>query len=165
MGAEFTVPIAPSQQFEPAQSTYYWYPGRFGVKKAPASFLARLHELHPDLDCTWHPVLERWLIWYRKPKARYKYCPGWILLLIVQNSAEEYIPLDERVLAAVYAQSAMRWGSGRRYFDRVEAEHQRAQEQRKKTHDDDRDWRMGDLWQYHQIKNIGNGSKFTTYHS
>ena len=85
--------------------------------------------------------------------------------MVVEDSAGQYVPLDERVFAAVFLQSAMKWGRAKDYFTRVEAQHQREQAIKDKDHDQARDDRVGDLYDYHQIKNIGHGSKFEKHHS
>ena len=107
------------------ESLRFWHPGRFGVKFAPTAFQKKLHALHPDLEATWHPIKERWLLWYKRPRIRNPLSPGWMLLFVVEDSEGTYVPLDARTLALAYKQSGFKWGSGKQYWARIEEEMRR----------------------------------------
>jgi hypothetical protein len=147
----------------------FWHPNRFGVTRAPHAFQKKLHALHPDLEVTWHPIRERWLVWYRRPRIQHPLSPGWLLLLVVENSEQDYVPLDDRTLAAVYEQSGFKWGSGKQYWARIEDEAQRDHDKR----DADRDQLIDDIgsaqWDHTkiQVSQFGHssGSKFVTHHA
>ena len=70
----------------------FWHPNRFGVRFAPNAFRTELRQMHPDLDVTWHPTRERWLVWYKRPRIQHHLCPGWLLLFVVENSEGAYVP-------------------------------------------------------------------------
>lgn len=150
-------------------SLLYWHPQRFGVKKAPQWFRSQLQGIHQDLDITWHPIRERWLVWYRRPRIQHATSPGWMLLFEAENSQGEHIPLDARILAAVYEQSGMKWGSGKHYWSRVEQEAQRATDSRAATRDQAVEDAGADRWDYSEIKismrGHSNGSKFVNHHA
>jgi|TARA_R110000824_G_scaffold392316_2_gene590621 hypothetical protein len=152
-----------------ADSLLYWHPQRFGVKKAPKWFRLQLKGIHQDLDITWHPVRERWLVWYRRPRIQHATSPGWMLLFEAENSQGEHIPLDARILAAVYEQSGMKWGSGKHYWSRVEQESQRATDSRAATRDQTVEDVGADQWDFSEIKismrGHSNGSKFVNHHA
>jgi hypothetical protein len=147
----------------------YWHPNRFGVELAPQRFRDELHTLHPDLDVTWHPVKERWLVWYKRPRIQHFLCPGWMLLCVVENSNGDYVPLDARTFAAIYEQSGFKWGSGKAYWSRVEQEAQREQA----SIDTDREQVLDDVgsdqWDHTKIqvsmRGPSNGSKFVRHHA
>ena len=150
-------------------SLLYWHPQRFGVKKAPGWFRSQLQGIHRDVDITWHPVRERWLVWYRRPRIQHATSPGWMLLFEAENSQGEHIPLDARILAAVYEQSGMKWGSGKQYWSRVEQEAQRATDSREAARDQAVEDAGADRWDYSEIKvsmrGPSNGSKFVNHHA
>ena len=154
----------------PLESTLqFWHPNRFGVRHAPMAFRARLWAVHPDLDVTWHPIKERWLVWYKRPRIRHHLCQGWLLLMVVEDSAHQYVPLDERVFAAVYEQSGFKWGNGKQYWARIEDE---AQRDRAAT-DAQREQYMDDVgaaqWDHTKIQvsmcGPSSGSKFVNHHA
>jgi hypothetical protein len=151
------------------ESLRFWYPGRFGVKFAPDEFQQKLQALHPDLEATWHPIKERWLIWYKRPRIKNPHSPGWMLLFVVEDSAGDFVPLDARTLALVYKQSGFTWGSGKKYWARIEEEILR---DRAKV-DTDREAVLEDVgsdrWDHTKIqvsmRGPSNGSKFTRHHA
>lgn len=147
------------------ESLYYWYPQRFGVKTAPEDFQRRVAEIHPDLAITWHPLLSRWLVWYKRPRITDPKCPGWMLLFVAETSWGSYVGLDERVLAAIYQVSARAFGNGVQYFDRLAAEAKRDRESAARLKEDQRDALAYERFDWGKIKNIGPGSKFANYHS
>mgnify|MGYP003133349045 CR=1 FL=1 len=165
----FAVPV---QQHAPPpieDRLHFWHPNRFGVRFAPTAFRQKLHAIHPDLDVTWHPLRERWLVWYRRPRIQHPISPGWLLLLVVENSREEYVPLDDRTLAAIYEQSGFKWGSGKQYWARIEDEAQRDHASR----DDTRTQLLDDIgsaqWDHTKIqvsmRGPSSGSKFVRHHA
>ena len=147
----------------------YWHPNRFGVRFAPEPFRSDLKAVHPDLDVTWHPVKERWLVWYKRERVQHHLCPGWLLLCVVEDSDNNYVPLDARTFAAVYEQSGFKWGSGKAYWARVEQEAQRE----KTAADADREQHLVDVgtdrWDHTKIqvsmRGPSNGSKFLRHHA
>ena len=147
----------------------FWHPNRFGVRFAPSEFRAELRQMHPDLDVTWHPTRERWLVWYKRPRIQHHLCPGWLLLFVVENSGGAYVPLDARTFAAIHEQSGFKWGSGREYWARVEQEAQRERDDR----DEDREQLLDDVgserWDHTKIqvsmRGPSNGSKFVQHHA
>jgi hypothetical protein len=168
-GPEFGVPLAKGQSPPVEDSPSFWHPQRFGVKYASDTFRKRLQLIHPDLDATWHPLRERWLVWYRRPRISHHVSPGWLLLFIAETSTHEYVPLDERVLAAVYEQSGFKWGSGKKYWARVEEESRREKEladisRNQYVHDVG-----GDYYDHTKIQvsmcGHSSGSKFVEHHA
>ena len=147
----------------------YWHPNRFGVELAPQRFRDDLQSVHPDLDVTWHPVKERWLVWYKRPRIQHHRSKGWLLLFVVEDSGGQYVPLDTRALAACYEQSGFKWGSGKKYWARVEEESQREQMER----DADREQLLSDVgsdrWDHTRIqvsmRGHSSGSKFVNHHA
>ena len=168
-GQDFSVPLAKGEAPPVEDSPSFWHPQRFGVKYAPNAFRKRLRLIHPDLDATWHPLRERWLVWYRRPRIAHRVAPGWLLLFIAETSTHEYVPLDERVLAAVYEQSGFKWGSGKKYWARVEEEAKREKE----LADDSRNQHVhdvgGDYYDHTKIqvsmRGHSSGSKFVEHHA
>lgn len=148
--------------------TWFWNPGRIGVKRAPEWFDKKLKELGDELEITWSPVHERWLVWMRKPSFNHPVCQGWLLLFIVQEPDGSYRPLDERIMARLYESSARKWGSGKAYFDNVTRVMEREEETRRRDSLQDTIDRSMDVFDHSQIR-VGygpsNGSKFSKYHA
>ena len=144
---------------------YFWYPQRFGVELAPDHFRQRVKDIHPDLEVTFHPLLQRWQVWYKRTRVQYEYCPGWLMLFVVETSTGERLPLDERTLAAIYQVSARAFGNGSNYWRRCEAEMARDNKIAVADRERPRDAFSGEQYDYNQIKNIGKGSKFADFHS
>jgi hypothetical protein len=168
-GPAFSVPRAKGHPQSVETSPSFWHPQRFGVKYAPEPFRRRLHAIHPDLDATWHPLRERWLVWYRRPRVTHHVSPGWLLLFIAETSTHEYVPLDERILAAVYEQSGRKWGSGKQYWSRVEDEAQREQTRSATTRNQYVHDVGGDYYDHTKIqvsmRGHSSGSKFVEHHA
>ena len=143
----------------------FWHPGRFGVQYAPAPFRAELQALHPELDITWHPTRERWLVWYKRPRIKL----GWLLLLVVEDSAQRYVPLDARLFAAIYEQSGCKWGNGKQYWARVESEAQRERDMQRAERTQEIEDIGSDRWDHTKIQismcGHSNGSKFVNHHA
>jgi hypothetical protein len=162
---QLSVPIAKPKAPPREESLQWWHPNRFGVRFAPDRFRRQLHVVHPDLDVTWHPLKERWLVWYRRPRISM----GWLLLFIAEDSQNRYVPLDERIFAAIYEQSGMKWDSGKDYWARIEQEAQRDKAQE----DADREHHLEDVgsdqWDHTKIQvsmcGHSSGSKFVNHHA
>ena len=92
-----------------------------------------------------------------------------MLLFVAENSANEFVPLDARILAACYEQSGFNWGPGNAYWARVEGEAQREAASREA----DREQEVADVGADHwdhtriQISMCGpsSGSKFVNHHA
>lgn len=158
------VPLAKNEKRPDEDSVYFWHPGRFGVRFAPGAFRARLHEIHPKLEVTWHPLKQRWLCWYRDEAITHRLCPGWKLVFVVQTSWGDYVPLDERVFAVIHARSGFT-SNGSEYFERIASEIKRETEDIQRKRESDDEAFRSEYWDYTQIKNIGSGSKFTKHHA
>ena len=148
---------------------WYWNPSRFGVELAPEWFRRKLKEIGEELEVTWSPVHERWLVFSRAPRVQHKICSGWRLLFVNQEPSGEYLPLDERVFARLVAASVITHGSAKAYFDRIKAEFERDNERKDRKHTQDTIDLAMPSWEHSQIKVSGfgpsSGSKFSRYHS
>lgn len=138
----------------------WWHPNR-AVRLAPEGFRRRLKSIHPDLEVTWNPVRERWLVWYKRDRVRST--DGWLLLFPVENSAGEYVPLDDRTFAAIYERSAFQLSGASEYWSRIESEHQRQEEKHRKECRDLAGDAADERWDYTLIKNVGAGNKFLNH--
>lgn len=149
----------------PETNPWFWHPARVGARSAPSWFTERLADLGDELACTWNPINERWQIWSRAPRMQHPVCQGWRLLFVHNGPAGEHLPLDERVFARLYAASVHEHGSAKAYFARIQAEMERDKaKQVEQSRQDAVDMAMP-YWEHSQIKNIGKGNKFSTYHS
>jgi hypothetical protein len=159
------LPLASPTPLPREASLQFWHPNRFGVRFAPALFRDRLQAMHPDLDATWHPLKERWLVWYRRPRIQ----QGWLLLFVAEDSQHHYVPLDERILAACYEQSGFKWGSGKAYWARIEGEAERDQAARDVAREQGLDDAGSDHWDHTKIQismcGHSSGSKFVNHHA
>jgi hypothetical protein len=160
----FRMPIARPKRVGPEHNPWYWHPFRVGVRSAPEEFTKKLLEVDPELACTWNPVKEHWSIWMRKPSIQNPICQGWALLFNVPPRE-----LDERVFARLYEASARKWGNGREYFRRIEAEFERDRQKREATRQQEARDIAGDYYDFTQIKvsmrGPSSGSKFANNHS
>ncbi len=149
----------------PETSSWYFNPNRIGALEAPLSFRERLREVDPDglIDIRWHPINERWHVFYRKPGFTHKICSGWVLLFIVQYGDGSYMPLDERTLARLYSASAAKWGDGKQYWLAIQREFEREQERKERNANQQAVDAAMPYFEYSKIKNIGSGSKFAEY--
>jgi hypothetical protein len=165
----FSIPVAAPPEPPIEEALHFWHPNRFGVTHAPRDFRKKLKGIHGDLDATWHPVQHRWLVWYRRPRITHKLCPGWLLLFVVEDSEHRYVPLDDRALAAVYEQSGFKWGSGKKYWARIEEEAQRETQIQEKDHEQLVSDVAGDQWDHTKIqvsmRGPSSGSKFVKHHA
>ena len=91
------------------------------------------------------------------------------MLFVVEDSEQRYVPLDDRTLAAVYEQSGFKWGSGKKYWARIEEEAQREHEVRDKDRDNLLDDVGSDQWDHTKIqismRGPSSGSKFVNHHA
>ena len=164
----FTTPVKDrSGKLGPEANPFFWNPNRIGARPAPAWFQAKLREVDPDgfVDIRWNPLRERWAAFYRKPGFSHPLCSGWTLLMKVEYPNGDYMPLDERLLAALYAASGRRWGNGREYFLAIEREIERDKEMKERARTQEAIDLAMPSYEHSQIKNIGKGSKFCDYHS
>jgi hypothetical protein len=165
----YSLPIAKTDEASMDQTLQFWHPNRFGVRYAPDRFRTKLKRLHADLDATWHPARERWLVWYRRPRIAHQLCPGWLLLFVVEDSQNRYVPLDDRALAAAYEQSGFKWGSGKAYWARIEDESRRDHEARDATREQLVDDVGSAQWDHTKIQismcGQSSGSKFVNHHA
>jgi hypothetical protein len=108
-------------------------------------------------------------VWYRRPRIQHPLSAGWLLLFVVENSAHDYVPLDDRTLAACYEQSGFKWGSGKQYWARIEEEAQRDHEKRDATREQLVDDIGSAQWDHTKIqvsmRGHSSGSKFVTHHA
>jgi len=126
-------------------------------------------EMGSELEITWNPINQRWQVWSRSYHINHPVCHGWRLLFIHNGPSGEYLPLDERVYARLYASSAQIHGSGKAYFDRIVSEMEREKSKREaQNHQDLMDAAMPSF-EHSQIQVSGcgksSGSKFANYHA
>lgn len=167
---DFRTKTGPKRKLGPEHNIWYWNPNRAGVRTAPASFMERFQaEMGDELEITWNPINERWQVFMRAPRLQHPICQGWKLLFIHNGPSGEYLPLDERVYARLYAASARANGNGKEYFARIVSEMERDQKKREeKSLQDSIDIAM-ESFDHAQIKvsqyGPSSGSKFSTYHA
>ena len=159
----FKQPIAKPKKLGPEQNPWYFHPNRVGVQMAPAWFGKYLDEVGPDLAVTWNPITERWQAFCKAPRIQHPVCQGWRLLFIHKDADGSYMPLDERLVARIFAASAMSSGSAIKYFERIAAEYERDQIKKEARLKQEAIDQAMPYYEYSMIKNIGNGSKFSTY--
>ena len=157
------IPKAPP----PEAMYWYWNPGRVDIQFAPPDFLARLHQMDPDLTVTWDKYNEKWLVWMKQPRFQSKYCQGWILLFPVHYADGSYMPLDERVMARLFSASVARWGRGKDYFLAIEREMERDKQKAIADRNDEVKHSAGEYYDHMKIQVSGcgpsNGSKFADH--
>jgi len=148
---------------------WWWNPGRAGVRFGPPRFREQLKELGEELEVVWNSYDERWQVFMRKPTIHHPIGRGWLFLLKVQNEDGSYRPLDERTLSTLFLSSRKKWGSGVKYWEAVQREEEREQEQRDKDLWQDRLDIGMETFDHSQIKvsmcGKSRGDKFATYHS
>jgi len=162
-----TIPLAKPGKPEPAVNVWFWNPQRYGIDHGPEWFTKRLHNIDPELEVTWSPMHERWLVWAKSPKLVHPVCQGWRLLFVHHDRDHNYLPLSELVFARIFEASVFAQGSAKAYFDRIIDEQERddvRKETRLSTEAIDRAMPQFD---YSKIKVSGygpsNGSKFSTF--
>lgn len=167
--SDFHLAPGPKRVLGPEVNPWWWSPSNVSAVFGPDDFRKRLKDIGHELEVTWSPIAERWLIFCRAPRVNHKICQGWRLLFINQEADGSFLPLDERVFARIYAASTYSHGSAVKYFDRVVEEMRRDKEAREaKDSADQIDMAMP--WFDHaqiQVSGFGksSGSKFSTYHS
>lgn len=164
----FRQPIAKPAKVGPEVNPWFWNPNLPGVRTAPPSFKERLwREVGDDVEITWNPIRERWMVWERAPRIQHPICRGWKLLFLHEGPDKEYLPLDERVFARLFYASVMVQGSGREYFNRIVAEMERDREKAKEQALQDTIDEAMPFFDHSQIsvsmRGHSNGSKFATY--
>jgi len=91
------------------------------------------------------------------------------MLFVVEDSEQRYVPLDDRALAAVYEQSGFKWGSGKKYWARIEEQAQRDHEARDKERENLLEDVGSDQWDHTKIqvsmRGPSSGSKFVRHHA
>lgn len=163
--APFQQRVSKPKALGPEHNVWFWNPNHPSVRGAPDWFRLKLREMGEELAITWNPINERWQVWARAPKIQHPICSGWRLLFIHQDADGQYLPLDERVFARLYAASVMAHGSAKAYFTRVVEEIQRDKERRERKNLQDQIDMSMPFFEHSQIKNIGKGNKFATYHA
>ena len=165
----FKVPVAKVRVPGPETNPWYWHPNRAGVRKAPSWFMEQLERVGEELEVTWNPLNERWQVWSRAPRVQHKICQGWRLLFIHNGPSGEHLPLDERLLARLYASSVMEHGSAREYFNRISSEMKRDREKAREASKQETIDKGMEIFDHSQIKvsmaGKSSGSKFSTYHA
>lgn len=145
---------------------WYWHPNREGVKKAPADFSARLHEIDPDLEVVFSPVHERWIIWCKNSRIQHWLCRGWQLIMLWENPVtHEYMPLSNLVFGNLYYISREKWGNGKRYYDRTVAEAKARKDAKEKTYQDERQARQSEMAGSWKISSAGQGNRAALHDS
>jgi hypothetical protein len=165
----YTTPVAKKRALPPQANVWWWNPNRVGVKSAPDWFKHKLWLMDDKLEVTWNAYRERWQVWMRRPRLQSPVCQGWILLFINEDANHEYMPLDERLFARLYAASEDRWGNGREYFRAVERELEREKEKAEAQYRQDTLDIAMESFDHSQIKvsmcGESSGSKFSEFHS
>jgi len=153
----------------PEATTWWWHPGRVGVRSAPGWFERKLGEVDPNLAITWNAYTQRWQVWLRQPTLQNKVCWGWMLLFPITDGSGGYAPLDERVFHRLYSASARAFGSAKAYFDSVEREMAKVKESDERSYQNDLMAEATDRFQHSQISismhGKSRGDKFATYMS
>ena len=161
--------IAKPVKLGPEHNVWFWNPNRVGVKSCPEWFESKIAEVDSSIAVTWNPIIERWLVWAKAPRLQHPICQGWKLLFIHWDEDHSYLPLDERLLARLYASSVDTFGSAKRYFDHVASIIERDREKAEKQFTQDSIDRMMPFYNHAQISvsmaGKSSGSKFARYHS
>lgn len=160
---QVSMATTPPKVVGPEVSWNFFHPGRVDVVKPPASFQRQLHEVDPRLELTWHPIQQRWVCWARNERVTFWMCKGWQRLFIVKYPDGEYMPLDARTIAEAWTRSPRKMGQGKEMFGRVMDEMRRDYVRKEESHTDDVVQRAKDQWRFAQIKNIGQGNKYTNH--
>ncbi len=155
----FALPIA-KQTKPPIEShPWFWNPRRFGEGwQAPDSFVRKLLEVDPELTVCYNKYEQTFGVWMKKPSINSPVCQGWSLLFKTPI-------LDERVFHRLYEASQRKWGNAVTYWRSVEDDIRRTRELSDKKSTQYAVEKATEVYDYSQIKNIGKGNKFSTYHS
>ena len=161
--------IAKPVKLGPEHNIWYWHPFRAGVKSCPDWFQEKLDAVAPGIAVTWNPIIEKWQVWERAPRLQHPICTGWKLLFVHWDQDHGYLPLDERLIARLYACSVMANGSAKAYLDRVLNEMERDRIAAQRQADQDHIDECMPFFDHSQIsvamRGPSNGSKFSTYHA
>lgn len=165
----FTQPIAKKQELPAEALFHFWHPGRDGVEHCPEDFTVRLHEVSPELECVRPPARAPirsicWLVWWKCPRITHRLSPGWLMILAWHTPSGSPLPLDNRVLANLYLQSAQVFGNGKAYFDSILKNMKSEKDQQQKDQQNYRHDRARDLYQSQQISSAGRGNRFALHH-
>jgi hypothetical protein len=166
---QFRAKAGPKRTLGPEFNPWFWHPNRPGIKTAPEWFKDKLVAVGEELAVTWNPINERWQVFTRSPRLSHPVCQGWKLLFIHNGPSGEYLPLDERVFARLYAASVHEHGSAKAYFERIVNEMERDRiKQDASSLQDSIDIAM-ESFDHSRIKVSGfgpsSGSKFSRYHA
>lgn len=148
---------------------FWWIPGRspdpIGSETSVEEFRASLAKISENLAVAWDWDMHRWAIWIRNPRVKVSYCKGWWRLFTVESGGE-YYPLNEIALATIFERdmSLRRNQTAVQYHDRCVARVESVKERKAKNVREDDMALAGEMWDFHQIKNIG-GPKHQKYHS
>lgn len=168
------VPVqAETPYLPPAALYHYWYPERDGVEHCPADFAQKVRDIAGDQIAIVRPPARApvrcrcWLMFYRKPEVTHPLSPGWFLLRAWNDGHEPHpkpLPLDNRLLAAMWEASAYKWGNAEAYWKHCVSEMQRDKAIQDKDFSNESMARARDIRAFHKIKNIGPGNKFALHH-
>lgn len=155
---------------KPVESlSWYWNPGRAGVRLGPEWFRDKLKMLGDELEVTWDAYNERWCIFMKQPRVTHPLGRGWTLLFKVQNADGTFAPLDEQVLGRLFFASQKRWGSGQKYWEAMEREAERERLTAEKDEFQNTMDQSMESFDHSQIsvamRGKSNGSKFSDYHA
>lgn len=163
----FTMTPARPKKLGREHHRWFFHPNRCDIRLGPERFRRLLKDFDQGLEVAWNPIHERWGIWMRDPKIQHPVCQGWKLMFFSQDEKGVYEPLDQRILAKLYARSAKQFGNLWEYWLRVEQEMERDREKRDDNHVTHMNQGAGDYFDFMKIK-VGygksSGSKFQEYH-
>lgn len=143
----------------PESNPWWWNPRRFQRGwQAPSDFLIKLARVDSEITVCFNKFTQDWGVWIEKPKINTPTCQGWQLLFRAPA-------LDERIFHRLYEASARKWGSAREYWRAVEDEMRYEREKYEKKSTEFAVEKATEIYDYSQIKNIGQGNKFSTYHT
>lgn len=157
----FTLPRTKLAPLPPEANPWWWNPRRPIVPKGPDRIIDKLEAVDPGLSLTWNNYTGRWQVWVRSDKINHKICSGWRLLFIVHPAD---LGEGDAILARLYNASTDRWGNAKHYAEAIEREQLTAKAKQEKQSTQDSVDQATEVFEYSQIKNIGKGSKFATYH-
>lgn len=162
---QFAQQVARPTPKGPETIPWWWNPNNVYATQAPSWFRDKLEALDPNLAVTWNATTARWQLFVRAPKVQHPLCRGWRLLFVHHDGEGGYLPLDERIFARIYAIDARHQGDAKQYFERVVSEMERDKARAEAAHLQESIDIAMPHYEYSQIKNIGQGNKFSTYFS
>lgn len=144
----------------PETNKFFWNPRLAGIQELTGPIAETIKREFPGVKVVWNPVLECWQAWAQSNTTKI----GWKLLFIHWFDDHSYCPPDERLLARLESVDGEKQRMNQlQYFNRIVAERQRDEERAEKQWRQDSKDASDPVWDYSQIKNIGTGSKFSTY--